>query len=454
MDPEKFYFWFLIIGVLLTVMALAGSVLKRLPLSATLLYLGTGLLVGPLGLGLLVVDPLGEGETQVVERLAEVVVVLSLFAAGLKMRTPLTAGRWWLPIRLASLSMVVTVALVAVVAYYILGLPLGGAVLLGAVLAPTDPVLASDVQLERPEDEDRLRFTLTGEAGFNDGAAFPFVMLGLGLLGLPRESGEAFTWWSWVVYDLLWAVPAGLAVGAVLGAAMGYLVVYLRREHKEAVGLDDFLALGLVSLSYGVALWIGSWAFLAAFSAGVALREVERRHSEKADTDTPGDVTAAAEQGEKEEMATHPEHAPAYMASAVMGFTERFERIGSVMMVVLVGAMLGLADFTWRAWVFVPLLLFVIRPVAVVVGLMFSNMKWHQRGLISWFGIRGIGSVYYLMYAEAHGLDDGVAGPILALTLATIAASSILHGISVTPLMGWYGSGEDENDEGRMANEE
>ncbi len=440
-----FTYWFLIIGGLLTVMALVGSVLKRLPLSATLLYLGTGLLVGPLGLGLLVVDPLGAMETPVVERLSEIVVVISLFAAGLKMRTPITDRKWWLPVRLASISMVVTVALVALVARYLFGMPWGGAILLGGVLAPTDPVLASDVQLDKPQDEDRLRFTLTGEAGFNDGMAFPFVMLGLGLLGLPEEASEPFTLWGWVVYDLVWAVPAGLAVGAVLGAAVGYLVVYLRQKHEEAVGLDDFLALGLVSLSYGVALWIGSWAFLAAFSAGVALRAVERRHTDE--SQSPEDVTAAAEQGEKEEMATHPENAPAYMASAMLGFSELFERIGSVAMVVLVGALLSMADFTWRAWVFVPLLFLVIRPVAVMGGLVFSGMTWTQRGLTSWFGVRGIGSVFYLMYAESHGLPDGVAEPILALTLATIAASAIAHGISVTPLMGWYRGAVDGGEE-------
>jgi sodium/hydrogen antiporter len=240
----EFTLWLIVVGVTLILMALVGSVLERLPLSSALLYLAVGVLVGPVGLGLLEIDPLAE--SVLVERLAEIAVTISLFSAGLKLRTPLSDPAWRLPIRLASLSMMATVALIALVGRYGLGMPWGAAVLLGAVLAPTDPVLASDVQVDEPSDRDRLRFSLTGEAGFNDGTAFPFVMLGLGLLGL-HEIGEHGL--RWLLVDVLWAVPGGLAIGAVLGAATGRLVLHLRREHREAVGLDDFLALGLVSLS-------------------------------------------------------------------------------------------------------------------------------------------------------------------------------------------------------------
>ena len=166
------------------------------------------------------------------------------------MSAGLSDGRWLLPLRLAILSMLVTVALVAGVGVLALGLPLGAAILLGGILAPTDPVLASDVQVANPGDRDRLRFALTGEAGLNDGTAFPLVMLGLGLLGL-HDIGSFG--WRWLAVDVIWAVTAGVAIGAVLGTAVGRLVLYLRRTHKEAVGLDNFLALGLVGLAYGAA---------------------------------------------------------------------------------------------------------------------------------------------------------------------------------------------------------
>ena len=432
-----FYLWFVVTGLLLVIMALAASVLKRLPLSASILYLATGLIVGPLGLGLLTLDPLGEGEVEVIERLSETVVVLSLFAAGLKMRIPFRDTRWRMPLRLAFVSMTLTVALITGVGVFLLGLPLGGAVLLGAVLAPTDPVLASDVQVESARDDDLLRFTLTGEAGFNDGTAFPFVMLGLGLLGLHELGGYG---WRWVIVDVLWAILGGLAIGALLGAATGRLVVYLRKEHREAVGLDDFLALGLVFSAYGFALWAHTYAFLAAFAAGLALRAVERHYTpDEEETDEPSpEVAAAAEQAEGEEMAVDPEKAPAYMASAVLGFTEQFERIGAVAMVVLVGALLYYAEWSWDALWFVPLTFFVIRPLAVWLGLLGSHTDDVREGFIAWFGIRGIGSVYYLMFAANHGLPDSVAYEILSLTLVTIAASSFIHGVSVTPFMNWY----------------
>ncbi len=284
-----FALWFLVAGLLLTLMALAATELRRLPLSASQFYLLVGVGIGPLGLGLLVVDPLED--TKTLEVLSEIAVTLSLFAAGLKLRTPLSDGRWRLPLRLATVSMTATVGLVAGLGVFLLGLPLGAAVLLGAILAPTDPVLAADVQVEKPTDRDRLRFSLTGEAGFNDGAAFPFVMLGLGLLGL-HELGD---WgWRWLAVDVVWAVFGGIGIGAALGLAVGRLVVHLRREHEEAVGTDDFLALGLVALSYGLALLVGTYAFLAVFAAGLALRFEERRHT----GDEPADeVEALAQHG-------------------------------------------------------------------------------------------------------------------------------------------------------------
>ncbi len=181
----SFAAWSAFAGLLLIGMALISSLIERLPLSTSMLYLGIGLLLSPLGFGWVEFEPLGKA--LLLERLAEVVVVISLFTSGMKMGLDLSDGRWKLPVRLAVLSMLVTVALVALAGHYLLGLSIGVAVLLGGVLAPTDPVLAADVQVDHHEDRDRLRFALTGEAGLNDGTAFPVVMLGLGLLGPARN---------------------------------------------------------------------------------------------------------------------------------------------------------------------------------------------------------------------------------------------------------------------------
>ena len=162
--------WALVIGVLLVTMALAGSQLRRLPLSTGMLYLAAGAILGPAGFGLMAPDPLEQ--SALLERAAEVAVLISLFAIGLKLGLPLSDWRWRLAVRLATLSMIVTVGLVALVAHVALGLSLGAAVLLAAIVAPTDPVLASDVQVTATDDRDRLRFSLSAEGGLNDGTAF------------------------------------------------------------------------------------------------------------------------------------------------------------------------------------------------------------------------------------------------------------------------------------------
>jgi NhaP-type Na+/H+ or K+/H+ antiporter len=159
---------------------------------------------------------------------AEITVLISLFTTGLKLGLPLSHWHWRLPVRLAFVSMALTVALIAIAGMVGFGLSLGAAVLLGAILAPTDPVLALEVQVEDAHDRDRLRFSLTGEGSLNDGTAFPFMMLGLGLLGL-HDLGTAG--WRWFVIDFCWAIAGGLLIGGSLGALIGKLVVYLRTHH-------------------------------------------------------------------------------------------------------------------------------------------------------------------------------------------------------------------------------
>ncbi|HXD40968.1 MAG TPA: sodium:proton antiporter [Ramlibacter sp.] len=430
----NFAVWALIVGVLLILMALSGTVLQRLPLSTSMLYLMAGLAVSPWGLDLLPLDP--RRHTVLLERLTEVVVLVSLFTAGLKLSPGLDDRRWLLPLRLALVSMVITVALIAAAAWLLLGWPVGACVLLGAIVAPTDPVLASDVQVNRPGDRDRLRFALTGEGGLNDGTAFPFLLLALGLMGL-HEIGELG--WRWVAVDALWSSAMGPLIGALLGLAIGRLVLYLRREHKEAVGLDDFLAMGLIALSYGCAQLLQANGFLAVFAAGMALRHLEQ--TEKTGESSRQAVEEAHADPDKtvaDAVAVDPHHAPAFMAQAVLGFNEQVERIGEVAAVITIGAMLWTVHWHSAGWWLVPLLLLVVRPVAVALGMIHSHSSSGQRWLIGWFGIRGVGSLYYLMYAINHGLPPQLADQLIALTLAVVVTSIVVHGISVTPMMAAY----------------
>jgi sodium/hydrogen antiporter len=424
--------WYLTVGALLVLMALAGSVLKRLPISSAMLYLAAGAALGPLGAGLLRVDIIRDAE--LLERLTELAVVISLFTAGLKLRLPLRNRRWRPALLLASVAMTLTVGLIAAVGVYALGLSIGAAVLLGGVLAPTDPVLASDVQVEHAHDREDVRFALTGEAGLNDGTAFPFVMLGLGLLGLHELGGNGL---RWLAVDVVWSVGAGLAVGTLCGAAIARLVLYLRKNHQEAVGLDDFLALGLIGLSYGVALLIHSYGFLAVFAAGLALRRVERQHSDEGKTKEP--VDDPGKNPGSDEDATHPKRAPAFMARAVLAFNEQLERIVEVAMVLILGAML--AGVSWDvqplAWL-IPVMFLAIRPAATFLSLIRTRTTLAQRAIIGWFGVRGVGSLYYLAFALTHGLAGDEARALTNITLTVVAASVVIHGISVTPLMARY----------------
>ena len=427
----SFPIWAVIIGALLIVMALSGTLLKRLPASASMLYLAVGCALGPLGWGLMTPDPFRYSAT--LEIVTEMALLISLFSVGLKLGPPLSSPHWYLPLRLALVSMLLTVIFITAAAFFGLGLPFGAAILLAGILAPTDPVLASDVQVAEPADRDRLRFSLSGEGGLNDGAAFPVVMLGLGLLGL-HELGDMG--WRWLAVDTLWAITGGLSVGAALGTLIGKLVVYLRTHHQEAVGLDEFLSLGLVALTYGAAQLAHASGFLAVFAAGLALQRIKVRSIER-----PVPPVAPSILEDKEAhvaIATDPTLASAYMMQAVRGFNEQLERIAELVIVLLVGAMLSYTrlyvDVVW----FMVLLFLLLRPLAVWLGLLGASVSREQRLLISWFGIRGIGSIYYLVYAINHGLPQVLSDKIIATTLATVAVSIVLHGISVTPLMTQY----------------
>jgi NhaP-type Na+/H+ or K+/H+ antiporter len=422
--------WSLFIGILLITMVLAGTLLARLPTSSAMIYLAAGFALGPAGLAVITPDPTRFAGA--LELAAEVAVLISLFSVGLRMGVPLRDRRWWLPLRLAFFSMALTVGLIAAVGVGGLGMSLGAAVLLGAILAPTDPVLASGVQAEPGIDPDRLRFSLAGEGGLNDGTAFPFVMLGLGLLGVHELGAGGWRWWA---VDLLWATVGGLAIGAAMGALVGNLVVFLRTRHKEAIGLNEFLSLGLVAVAYGLAQLSLASGFLAVFAAGLALQRVKERP--RAGTRSL-DASSRAGLPTEGALATHSHHASAAMTLAVQEFNEQLEKLAELAIVLLVGAMLSYEAPSVAIWWFIPLLFLVLRPLSVVAGTLGEPMTARQRAMISWFGIRGIGSVFYLMFAIRHGVTGPLAQQLITFTLVTVAASIVVHGVSVTPLMRRY----------------
>ena len=431
-SPDLFTLGCVIAGLLLVALTLGSSFLSRLPLSAAMLYLALGVAIGPMGWGLLKIDALKN--TDVLERVTEIAVLISLFNSGMKLELPLRHARWRIPVQLATVSMLFTVAAITAIGVTILKLPLGAAVLLGAILAPTDPVLASEVQVADPADRDRLRFGLTGEGGLNDGTAFPFVMLGLGLLGLHElDFNQGDGLWRWWTVDVLWATAGGLGIGYVMGAVVGRLIIYLRMRHREALDSDEFIALGLIALTYGVALICQTYGFLAVFAAGLALSRItDSRHAR------PREPVDNHLQLNASQLRATGNEAPAHMMRAVVRFNSQLERFAEIGIVLAVGVLLATVKFKPEVLWFVPLLFGLIRPLAVWVGLLGTPVRGQQRRLIAWFGIRGIGSIYYLLYAINHGLAPALAKDLLSITLAVVVASVVAHGVSVTPLMRRY----------------
>jgi NhaP-type Na+/H+ or K+/H+ antiporter len=420
-------YWVLFTGITLIAMMLIGTLLARLPLSGAMVYLGLGVVLGPAGLGILMPDPWRY--TRMLELGAEAALLISLFAVGLKLEVPLLDRRWIAPLRLAFLSMAITVGLIAAMGLAGLHLPLGAAVLLGGILAPTDPVLASGVQPESGHAPSPARFNLAGEGALNDGSAFPFVLLGLGLMGRHDLGANAWHWW---LVDLLWSTTGGMLIGAMVGGLLGTLVVFLRNRHQEALGLNEFLSLGTVAVAYGVAQLCLASGFLAVFTAGLALRRVQEHPRMTLPPDAPAAGTAPE----------HHHHASVAMKRGVQGFNEQLEKLAELALVILAGAMLGYITVFSDLWWFIAMLMFAVRPLSVFLGMAGSAVPARRSAVMGWFGIRGIGSIYYLMFALNHGLSGALAQQFLALTLATVTASILVHGMTVHPVMTWYAHGQ------------
>ena len=248
---------------------------------------------------------------------------------------------------------------------------------------------------------------------------------------------ELGAWGSrWVAIDLVWGVCAGLGCGWLLGKLVGELVLYLRREHQEAVGLDEFLALGLIALSYGAALLIHAYGFLAVFAAGLALRRIEQISSgDEAPDAVIGDTPANAD---AHQIAADPRKAPVFMTKALLSFNQQAERIAEVAIVLLVGAMIGTIGLSIQGLMLSAVLFLLIRPLAVRVMLYGADAAPMHKRMMAWFGIRGIGSFYYLLYVTGHGVPPEFAQRMAQVVLTVIATSIFVHGISATPLMRVY----------------
>jgi NhaP-type Na+/H+ or K+/H+ antiporter len=400
-------------GVYALGMAFAGLVLlagiaalsgqHARPFSATVLYLLLGA-AASLALGALGVHRLGPLRDHVLfQRVCEVALVIAVFGSGLAVERHVSRYSAWLIAILLVVAMPLTIAAVAVFGAYVMGLPLGAAVLLGAVLAPTDPVLAGDVGLgppgQAPLGEPRL--SLHTEAGANDGLASPFVIAGL-LIATHSSTGWVG---GWLVVDVWYKVGVALVIGIAGGWASARAIAALRDRELFAIEFDGFLALALSLLIYGLVMWLDGYGLVAVFIAGIVFRRCD--HDEV--------ISARIHRG-----------------------GEVFGRLLELVVLVLLGSALttaGLAIPGVGGWLLAPVLIVVVRPVLVLLLAARAPFGRRPRLFLGFFGVRGVAAIYYAMVvAGRHVLPPHQTAVVVWTTLVCVTVSIVVHGISATPL--------------------
>jgi NhaP-type Na+/H+ or K+/H+ antiporter len=388
-------------GCLVLLTAWLPMLLSEAPLSLPIACVAIGAAASALPTGVSLPHP--STALPVIERLTELIVIIALMGAGLKIDRRIAWRSWVITWRLLGIAMPATILVLTLLGQTVLGLGMATALLLAAALAPTDPVLASDVQVGPPKsgEEDETRFSLTSEAGLNDGLAFPFVMCAIALVEAQRSGEDWF--WSWLGIEVVWRLSAGIAIGVVIGYALGWLVFRLPNRANLSKTGDGFVALGITVIVYGVAESAHGYGFVSVFVAALALRASERNH--------------------------------AYHAT-LHDFAEQLERLLMMVVLVMFGASLTnvLSSLTWPSVVYAMVAIFAVRPIIAWFSLAGANCPPTERMAISFFGIRGIGSIYYLAFAMKKEVFEQ-ADLIWSTVALIILTSVVLHGVTVTPVM-------------------
>ena len=374
--------------------------------SVPLLHIGMGALLFGAVPDFAVPNPFSEDGRLIWEKLTEFVVLISLLGAGLKIDR--VGKRAWLVTgRLLLVTMPLTIASVAFLGWAYAGMTPAVALLLGAALAPTDPVLAGDVQTGAPNegDGDNVRFALTSEAGLNDGLAFPFTYLAVGA-ALYGFSDLGWTL-EWALMDGLYRTVAGAGMGWLVGRALALLIFKVPAHAPLAKAGMGFVAVSIVLVAYGAAEVAEGYGFIAVFVAAFVVRRRAYRHK---------------------------------FQSTLFTFTEDLENAVVAVLLVLLGgiAVVVLPLLTLEAAAVGLALLIVLRPLAGLLGLAGGAWPFRERAAIGFFGIRGIGSIYYLSYATGHA-DFGQTELLWATVVFTIVVSAALHGLTALPVMRYIG---------------
>jgi sodium/hydrogen antiporter len=373
--------------------------------SASLIYLALGV-VGAIGLTALGVgwlDPIRDAS--LLEHVTELAVVIALFSTGLKVERRLAWREWSTVTRLLVIGMPAFIGLAALFGSLVMGLSTGAAIVLAAALAPTDPVLAGDIGVGPPGEEGEEHephFGVSAEAGFNDGLAFPFVLLGIAVAADDSLG-------TWAVADVLYALVGAIVVGAALGYGIAALIVRLRDRELLIGALDGWVGVAATLLIYGLSEAVGVYGFVAVFAGGLAFRRYERDH----------ELNARVHDG-----------------------AEIVEKFGELAVILLLGSMLtldGLGAPGWSGWGLALLVVFVLRPLTVNLALLGSRLQRPgERAFLAWFGVRGVGTLFYVAAAAGLGaLAEDELRTVTWTAVAVVIVSVVLHGVTAGPLKRW-----------------
>ncbi|MEJ7647024.1 MAG: cation:proton antiporter [Chryseolinea sp.] len=390
-----------VIGAAALGMAWMPAITRKLKISYAVLYVALGFVLYTF-IGVLP-EPNPTKELTFTLRLTELVVIVSLMGTGLKIDERFSFKAWSVPLRLVSITMLLSIAVTAILGYFWLGFSIPSAILLGAALAPTDPVLASDVQVGPPLEKQKsnARFALTAEGGLNDGTAFPFTWLAIALVA---SSLTVDTIKTWVLMDLGYRIIVGVLSGLVFGKGLAYLLFQLPKKTNLDTPGDGFVALSATLLVYGATELFHGYGFIAVFVCAVTLRNSEMDH--------------------KYHRKLH-------------AFSDQIERILVAMVLILFGGSLAygiLSILDWRLVLFGLASILIVRPLCGYFSVIGSGLPMKEKLTISFFGIKGVGSLFYLSFALHEAPFENVA-ELWCVVSFIVLCSIVIHGFSAAKTM-------------------
>ncbi|WP_247828051.1 cation:proton antiporter [Arthrobacter antioxidans] len=396
-------------GLAVFAAALLPRLLRRAPVSMPMVFLAAGILIFTFAKDLPDPDPMKYSDVTI--HLSEVCVIISLMGAGLALDRKVGWRRWSTTWRLLGIAMPLCILGLTLMGMWVLGLGLASALLVAAALAPTDPVLASEVQVGEPSEseedldaEDEVRFGLTSEAGLNDGLAFPFVYLAV----LLSTVGLAPSAWfpEWILLDVLWRIIIGCAFGVGIGMLLGR--IFFRSPIKSvrlANHSEGFVALAATFLTYGLTEAVEGYGFIAVFVCAVTIRAGEQ---------------------------THGYH------GVLHSYIEQLERLLTVVVLVLLGGAVARGLFEGLRpleVVVAAVFILLIRPITGWISLARGKTGPRERRTLAFFGVRGIGSIYYLSYALSKGEFSADESTLWRIGALVIVMSIVVHGITAAPVI-------------------